>query len=364
MKQPFPFYKSVKAKSAAIFFVAFVVVIVPTNLIIYFQLEKILLNADTTELTSEIEKIISKTQLDPLVVPLPPVGYSLSLRLKRNDFTEIIFQSPNFPALANMGDEISSFQLDNLSVVTSHQPVGAVTLVATLARSNANLQKQLIELRTYLFLANLGALFLAGLLVFLASKIVIKPITKIIDAAEKIQASNSIDRVPVPKSNDESKLLADTLNGMIARIESSIKNQINFFASATHELKTPLAIMQTELAVALGQSLQSDTRKILESQLTEVQRLGRIIEDFLLISQLKSQTLTLRKSNERLEEPLYNAVKKLKYLATEKQSVVKIQMDDDIPLVNVDCDKIETVFTNLLENALRYSPAQSFSIAI
>ncbi len=67
---------------------------------------------------------------------------------------------------------------------------------------------------------------------------------------------------------------------MFTRMELSIKNQVNFFASAAHELKTPLAVMNTELSVAL-KKVDLPTQKILQSQLHEVQRLDRLIQDFL-----------------------------------------------------------------------------------
>lgn len=342
-----------------IFFAAFVIVIIPTNFVIYAHLQTILRNADTAELTSETDKLLAKTQLDPLLVPLPPVGYSVLLAMEKDDFYEVIFQSPAFPTLPPAAGHFNWIENDTLTIVTARQPVGSSVLIATMARSNANLQQQQKQLRTYLIWANSGAVGLAAVLVFLASSFVVRPITKIISAAEHIQASKSISRVPVPRSNDESRLLAETLNGMIGRIESAIKNQINFFASATHELKTPLAIMQTEITIALEQSHQEGVHQILENQLTEVQRLSRLIEDFLLISQLKSETMTVRKSTERLDEPLYAAIKKLKYLASEKQSYLQIQIEESIPQFDFDRDKIETVFTNLVENALRYAPTQS-----
>jgi signal transduction histidine kinase len=196
--------------------------------------------------------------------------------------------------------------------------------------------------------------------VFIAAGKLINPIKKIILVASHITASKSIARVEVPQTQDESQLLAETLNDMFRRMEWSIKNQINFFASAAHELRTPLAVMQTEIGVALQQA-DATQQKILQSQLHEVERLNRIIQDFLLISQLKSETLIVRKKEERIEEVIYAALKKVKYLVLEKKSKFQIKLEGHLGEINcsLDFDKIETVLSNLLENALKHSATYS-----
>jgi two-component system, OmpR family, heavy metal sensor histidine kinase CusS len=91
-----------------------------------------------------------------------------------------------------------------------------------------------------------------------------------------------------------------------------------------------------------------------------VQRLDRVIQDFLLISQLKSETLTLRKKPELIEEVIYASLKKLKYQAQEKNSHFQLTVTDQESFsTSIDFDKMETVFTNLLENGIKYSAANS-----
>jgi signal transduction histidine kinase len=118
--------------------------------------------------------------------------------------------------------------------------------------------------------------------------------------------------------------------------------------------------MNTELSVAL-KKVDLPTQKILQSQLHEVQRLDRLIQDFLLISQLKSETLALRKEPERLEEVLYASLKKTKYLAEERNIQIQIKVEDNIPTLfsHIDFDKIQTVISNLLQNAFKYSLIES-----
>jgi signal transduction histidine kinase len=358
----YPFYSSLRTKASALFFGAFLVIILPVNYIIYKQVSNTLSEADNKELKAEAEKLAGQVKLDPQVIPIPPLGYSMRIQHRTEYSFEEVFTSPGFPELPQEIFLLDAIDLDTVRIVTLQNLAGAPPgLVLSLLRSNVRVTTQLNELKLFLFTANAASILLAGVLVFLTAGIMLRPIRRIADVAERINASNSIERVPVPASNDESRQLAEALNSMLARIEDSIKNQVRFFASATHELKTPLAVMQTELSLAKTNVKDLDTRKLLESQLVEVQRLDRIIHDFLLISQLKSETLAIRKKEEGLDEVLFAAIRKVKYLAQEREANLKVIVDEGDPpcRVPMDFDKIETVFSNLIENAILYSPSKS-----
>jgi signal transduction histidine kinase len=357
--QHFPFYSSLRAKASVLFFAVFLVIILPVNYIIYGKVRSTLAEADTKELRAEADKIAGQVRLDPLTIPLPPLGYSLQLQRSAGPVPIVLFASPEFPVMDPGTPWPDVIEYDTIKVVTVPSATDPL-LTISMARSNRRLADQTQDLKVYLFAANAGAIVLAGILVFGAAGWMLRPIRKIMNVAEGITASNSIGRVPVPNANDESRQLAETINRMLERIEFSIRNQINFFASATHELKTPLAVMQTELSLALSQSTDAAARKILESQLTEVQRLTRVIHDFLLISQLKSNSLTLRSRPESLEEVVYASLRKVKYRSQERNSQIRVTLPDTpVAMVHLDFDKMETVIANLMENAIRYAPAGS-----
>jgi signal transduction histidine kinase len=362
LKKSFPFYKSIRTKAVALFFGVFLVILIPTNWLIFQKIVSALDAADTSELNAEAGKLVSGVKLDPITIPLPPNGYLLKIQVTREIQAEDVFTSPEFPILFPDSYFSESLVWDTLKIVNQKKTLdySANTLIVSLARSTSHLTQQVATIRSYLIGANVISLALAGILVFIAAGKLINPIKKIILVASHITASKSIARVEVPQTQDESQLLAETLNDMFRRMEWSIKNQINFFASAAHELRTPLAVMQTEIGVALQQA-DATQQKILQSQLHEVERLNRIIQDFLLISQLKSETLIVRKKEERIEEVIYAALKKVKYLVLEKKSKFQIKLEGHLGEINcsLDFDKIETVLSNLLENALKHSATYS-----
>jgi len=362
LKHEIPFYKSIRTKAAVLFLVVFVTILVPANWLIFKKVKLTLEEADTRELSAEAEKLVDNLQLDPLSIPLPPNRYLLKVQAIKNQQIDELFSSPGFPVVAPHNYLEDWFVWDSLKIVNIKKgdEYSSSELVVSLARSVTQLRAQKGDVLSYLIVANCLSILSAAVLVFIAAGQLINPIKRIISTASKITASKTIDRVSVPSTMDESKQLAETLNEMFLRMELSIKNQVNFFASAAHELKTPLAVMNTELSVAL-KKVDLPTQKILQSQLHEVQRLDRLIQDFLLISQLKSETLALRKEPERLEEVLYASLKKTKYLAEERNIQIQIKVEDNIPTLfsHIDFEKIQTVISNLLQNAFKYSLIES-----
>jgi signal transduction histidine kinase len=353
----------IQGKTALIFIGVFIIIILPVNSLIYSKVREILIQADTKELVNEGDKLFGQVRLDPQLIPLPPLGYSIFLQAGNEFQTDSLFASPDFPTDVPALAIQSPIDIDTLKIITLTRVLeyGNSKLFFSIARSNQRIEMQLGELRMYLIAGNLASIFIAGLLVYLVSGYTLRPIKKIIDVAQRINASKSIERVPVPNTDDENQQLAQTINAMLQRIENSIKNQTNFFASAAHELKTPLAVMQTELSVMLNSVTEEQTTRVLQNQLEEVQRLDRVIQDFLLISQLKSETLALRMKEDRLDEALYSAIKRCKYQAKDKQIQLKVTMPNEAQayLCKFDFDKMETVFTNLVENAIKYSIDQS-----
>ncbi len=350
-KNPF---KGIRAKTALIFFGAFVVIVLPVNFLVYSNVKSVLIQADNRELLAEGEKLFDKVRLDPPVIPLPPHNYYLFIRVEDEVGIDTLFASPGFPPLWNTEPVVV---VDSLKVITQMRPVSfsSTNLVLSLARNTKALDTELKTLQLYLFIANSISILLAGFFVYLASGWTLHPIRNIIEVASHLQATRSMARVVEPKSDDEYRELARTINGMLTRIENSIKTQTNFFASAAHELKTPLTVMQAELSVALNQNVETSIKTILQNQLDEVQRLDRVIQDFLLISQLKSESLIIRKSSNKLDEALYSSLKRCKYLVKSKQAQVKITLATEDCTAYFDYDKIELVLTNLLENAIKYS---------
>ena len=107
-------------------------------------------------------------------------------------------------------------------------------------------------------------------------------------------------RLPEPRSRDELFRLAETLNEMLARLESAVEHERRFVDDASHELRTPLALLRTELELALRRPRsKQELERALRSAAEESDRLGRLAEDLLLFARYDQGLLPLRQSSTR-----------------------------------------------------------------
>lgn len=140
-------------------------------------------------------------------------------------------------------------------------------------------------------------------------------------------------------------------------MDESLQQQQNFFGSASHELKTPLAILRTELEVGLRkQGLEDGVRNLLSNQLEEISRLQEVVNEFLVVSQLRVGSPSLYRRPFDLSVLVVKVYNQLLPLLRQKNLEPVIWFDEEAAdfVVNADEDKIRIVLLNLLENAAKY----------
>jgi signal transduction histidine kinase len=126
------------------------------------------------------------------------------------------------------------------------------------------------------------------------------PVLAMMTAARNIDATDLSRRIELPQSHDELRFLAETLNGMLARIESGFRKTIEFTANASHELRTPLAVIRSTAEVApmrdSGEALDAPNpdRTALRQILLEAERNTALLEDLLRLARADSGTACLR----------------------------------------------------------------------
>lgn len=350
-KGEYPFYAGLSGKMAALFLVGFLAISLPVNLFIYNKLQNALRMADTRQLEAEAEKLASQFKPDPLTIPLPAVGHSLNIVEVREGSFFSLFASPDFPALELSDLQHEVLELDTLKIFSKKidQP-GGWQVWFNVARSNQTVQRQLAEMKWYLFFVTGIAFAIMAVLVYALSALMLRPVKTIIASASHVQAGEEMQRLPVPTSHDETRQLAMALNSMIARIEATVGQQQRFFDSATHELKTPLSIMRAHLS-----QIPSEGNKPMEEIKEELGRLERLITDFLLASQIGSGMLTLRKEKIDLAEMVYACLAQLKTHCEIRQLTIQTVQTTSSLEVMADRDKMHTVVFNLLENAVQHS---------
>jgi heavy metal sensor kinase len=207
-----------------------------------------------------------------------------------------------------------------------------------------------------LWLIPLGLFVAAGSGWFMSGR-ALKPIRDIANAAQRIDVSQLNQRLPLPGSGDEIDQLAGTFNETFARLEKAVGEMRQFTGSIAHELRTPLAVMRGEAEVALLCSrTEEDYRRVLTSQLEEFQKLTRIINQLLTLARAEAGQLPLQRVPVSLNPLLSDMVDVFTPIAAEEKISLTLESPGEIT-VQGDKEWLERALLNLLDNAIKYTPA-------
>lgn len=179
----------------------------------------------------------------------------------------------------------------------------------------------------------------------------LKPIASIRTEVAEITAKDLSRRVPVPRSDDELARLARTMNTMLARLETSVERQRVFVADASHELRSPLTSLRTQLEIGLALGSATDWTSTAAGALTEEARIEKLITDLLLLARLDSNSLIASSSIVSLQQVVSDD------LASRpiREHVTVRSTFDGPALVAMEISFAGRVVANLVDNAQRYA---------
>jgi heavy metal sensor kinase len=204
------------------------------------------------------------------------------------------------------------------------------------------------------------ALALAGLGGWFLAHRSLAPVVAMAERARRIGVEDLSGRLPVVNPGDELGQLAATFNELLARLEQSLTHQRQFMTDASHELRTPVTTARTAASVALQQPHRPeaeyrDALLIVEQQTA---RLSRVVEDMFMLARADAGNYPVQRDAMYLDEVVEDAVKAARVLASTKNVTIEL---DNIESAALDGDEhlIRRLIGNLLDNALRYSPAAS-----
>ena len=212
----------------------------------------------------------------------------------------------------------------------------------------------LAAFRDELLVAGPIALLLASLAGYLLAGLSLRQVESMRRRAAAISADTPGERLPVPPTGDELERLGATLNEMLDRLQTALERERGFVADAGHELRTPLALLRTELELALRHAeSREDLRKAVRSSLQEVDRLTQLAAGLLLIAGSDRNGPALRV--ERLEpaELLTAVVSRFEWRADATERSIGSHVDPGVELTG-DRLRLEQALANMVENALRH----------
>lgn len=204
----------------------------------------------------------------------------------------------------------------------------------------------------------ISAVLLCLLTIFIVYFLVIKglkPLKEVSDEIKNVTSENlsvRLDPTSVPK---ELKQLTESFNQMIVKIEDVFVRQTNFSADIAHEMRTPITNLMTETQISLNKSrTKEELVEVLYSNLEEYNRLSRMISDMLFLAQADDNRLIPEKKQVDVQSEIVLIFDYFEFLAEDNE--IKLKMVGEADIILADKDMLRRALTNLISNAIRYTP--------
>ena len=192
----------------------------------------------------------------------------------------------------------------------------------------------------------------------------LSPIGYIASKTQSITSQNLSERLKQRGTGDEMDDLIRTINEMISRLEESFRRMAEFTADASHELKTPICAMRGEAEVLLlkerkGEEYQEGLAHFIE----QFDHLNQLINDLILLSKFDTTQVELKRAPLRLDLLIQDLSHLFRVLAEQKNIVLEIGTLEEVTVMG-DKVRLQQLFTNLIDNAIKYTPKGSICVTV
>ena len=213
-------------------------------------------------------------------------------------------------------------------------------------------------LRNYSLLA-LGAIFLISLFVgwFVAGRL-LRPVGEITRTANRLSASDLSQRINATGPKDELRTLADTIDGMLDRLDEAFRTERALVEDVSHELRNPVAVVQANVEVVLAdeRATPEERAHALAVISRATSRMSRLLEDLLATARRRSGSFADQRVD--LQSFVSNVVDDHRLFAEERPLRVTSRLSPG-PVVYADPESLARALANLLSNAIRLAPNDS-----
>jgi heavy metal sensor kinase len=203
-----------------------------------------------------------------------------------------------------------------------------------------------------------AVLLLASLGGYWISRRALAPVDSITAAARSIGIGNLSQRLAVPATGDELQRLSETWNDMLIRLESAVKRLSQFTADASHELRTPIALIRTTAELALRRERTPETyREALRQVVMESERTSRLIEDLLLLARADAGLPSLPLERIELTPLVHDVCRQGQVLGDGRELLISADVPEQPVYVEANDPELRRLLLLLLDNAVKYTPS-------
>ncbi len=183
----------------------------------------------------------------------------------------------------------------------------------------------------------------------------LRPITEMARRAGTV-APSGVEDLGQSERHDELGQFARAFNGLVARLRQSLQTQRQFMADASHELRTPVSVIQSAADVTLSRAHreEADYREALDIVGSQAQRLGRLVEDMLVLARADAGGYPLQRTHLYLNEVVASCHRAVDVLAKQRDVSLIVSAQKDVPLSG-DEELLKRLIVNVLQNAVQYT---------
>ena len=237
------------------------------------------------------------------------------------------------------------------------QTFGTLPLVLIAASPMSDVLREQREVREAMLVGIPIVLLLAGAGGLWLASVGLRPITDMARRAARIPP-NGLEDLGQTQRTDELGQLAAAFNGLVARLRAALQTQRQFMADASHELRTPVSIVRATADVMLTRDHRDEDeyREAIAIVGGQSRRLGRLVEDMLVLARADAGGYPLRPVDLYLDEVVADCRRAVDVLATERGVTIRSEPSSDIPFRG-DEDLLRRLVLNVMQNAVQHTPS-------
>jgi signal transduction histidine kinase len=232
------------------------------------------------------------------------------------------------------------------------------TVVVAAGQSLGDRDETLSGVVTSFAVGGAAAVVVASVIGYLLAGAGLAPVEAMRRRARDVSLTRSGEQLPLPIAHDEIRRLGETLNQMLVRLHRSFERERHFVADASHELRTPIAVIKTELEGALATAdYGPEVRAALVAAVEECDHLIQLAEDLLVIARAGDGELPVRREAIPADELLDGVRARFVDRAARQGRAIRVDVDG-VDRVSADPLRLRQALGNLVDNALRHGDGE------